>query len=84
MNAIKMQDVNETYRGKTGCACGCGGDYATTEENANSVKRRVNFINKNIGSPSLIVDTYEDETIYELENASGSRVTRVYVKTEVK
>ena len=54
------------------------------EDNANSVKRRVNFINKNIDSPSLVVDVYKDETIYELENLEGTRVTRVYVKTEVK
>lgn len=80
IKSITVDQVITTYRGKTGCACGCGGEYVTPEENARAVNNRVSFINENINDSRLVVDTYKDEIIYELENLEGTRVTRVYVQ----
>ena len=34
--------LTDTYNGKTGCACGCGGDYSSTESVAG--KKRIKKI----------------------------------------
>jgi hypothetical protein len=80
MNAIlEMKDVINTYRGKVGCACGCGGTYA--EANTKASKSRLDFINKNLGDPKMQIDFFSDgEICYEFENKDGTRVTRVYVQ----
>ena len=73
---IELKWVTKTYRGKTGCACGCGGTYADSGTAAAS--QRVAFINKNLGD--VVAFHWEDESCYEIENDEGTRVTRVYVK----
>jgi hypothetical protein len=77
---IKLEDVERTYNGRTGCACGCGGTY--TEENVicTTTKKRVNFVNRNL-------DRLEDfgfcvEVVTPNTNPDGEfdRVTRIYLK----
>ena len=76
---LKMEDVTRTYRGKSGCACGCGGSYA--DAGTRAAKLRLDFINKNLDKPSMIIDVFSDgETCYEFENEDGTRVTRVYIQ----
>lgn len=72
---IDIAKVTATYCGSTGCACGCGGNYAGLRDKPRAVKTRINKINNNLDS--VIVDVWDEEMIYELQ--SGNRVTRVYV-----
>jgi len=79
VQVLKIEDVSNTYRGKSGCACGCGGSYA--EAGSKAAKMRLDFINKNLGNPKMVIDIFSDgETCYEFENEEGTRVTRVYIK----
>lgn len=78
MTNFKFKDINQTYNGKTGCACGCAGDYTNEGDTTTKVLKRMAFIEKNIHR--AIVDYCSDETIYSVENAEGTCVTRIYVK----
>jgi hypothetical protein len=76
--------INSTYNGKTGCACGCGGDYTEKGENTNKAKSRINKINKFFAQKPTSVTVYDfsDEMLYEITTSVGEefdRVTRVYV-----
>ena len=85
LELIKITDVEKTYNGETGCACGCGGSYAyPTEKDLATVVRRVNLINKAIESDptSVEVDAHRGTVIYELA-LGAKRVTRVYVNVAV-
>jgi hypothetical protein len=78
---LKFENVTRTYNGGTGCACGCTGSYTDVEGNSKEMmtaKKRLNFINKNLHRVAAL--HWEDESCYEVENESGTRVTRVYVK----
>lgn len=79
---FKFANILQTYNGKTGCACGCGGDYTQAGETSDKVLKRINFIRKNLHRAE--VDYYKDEVIYSVENDTGTRVTRIYVKEEAK
>ena len=76
-NWILWQNVTRTYSGETGCACGCGGTY-TDKYAKGTATKRINFVNKNLS----IAKIYDlgDEFCYEVYNAKGTRLTRVYVK----
>ena len=78
MSEFKFANVTRTYNGDTGCACGCGGDYTEAGDTSTKVLKRMNFIQKNIGKAQ--VDVWTDEMCYSVENAAGTRVTRVYLK----
>ena len=76
--------INSTYNGKTGCACGCGGDYTEKGENTGKAKSRINKINKFFSQKPTSVTVYDfsDEMLYEITTSVGEefdRVTRVYV-----
>ena len=73
---IDMTEVVTTYNGRTGCACGCGGSYATSGQAA---ARRVNLINSNLKDVEFFKG-FDGETIAELVSPNGERVTRVYYK----
>jgi hypothetical protein len=76
---LKMEEVTKTYNGKDGCACGCGGTYA--EAGTKAAQRRLNFINKNLNQPGMLIDVLSsEETCYEFANEEGTRLTRVYVQ----
>jgi hypothetical protein len=81
--AIDINDVTNTYNGKDGCACGCGGDYATPAENMKKVKSRVNRINAALADPkrahTVGVQMDREEAIYYIENEKTNRAVRVYV-----
>jgi hypothetical protein len=75
---MKLENAYNTYNGKTGCACGCGGTYAEVESVAGQmrIKKLLNADPKKIA----FFDFNNGEGCYEIENADGTRVTRVYVK----
>jgi len=78
MSEFKFANVTRTYNGKTGCACGCGGSYTEAGDTSTKVLKRMSFIQKNIKKAEI--DIFSDEICYSVENADGTRVTRVYLK----
>jgi hypothetical protein len=74
-----LETATETYNGKTGCACGCGGTYAEANTPAGQ-KRIKKIMNADPEKIALIVFSNKVEGCLEIENKDGSRVTRVYVK----
>ena len=77
-------DINQTYNGLSGCACGCGGNYTDKGENTGKARARINKINvAYLYNPSSVtVDDFGDEMCYEITTSVGEefdRVTRVYV-----
>lgn len=78
-STIKMlENATHTYNGKTGCACGCGGDYA--DANTVSGQRRINKIMNANPEKVSYFDFGGGEGCIEMENRDGTRVTRVYIK----
>ena len=91
---ISFKNIQKTYCGKTGCACGCGGTYAAPEhadvnhytaKSDRTVKIRLNKILKALESnPEAVeVDHFGDTEIwsyeYGNENEYGERrVIRIY------
>ena len=74
---VNKASVRNTYSGAEGCACGCGGTYAT---GGVAVTRRVNEINKAIANGEMVqVRNFTDEDCYEYSKPNG-RVVRVYVE----
>jgi hypothetical protein len=70
MPTIEMlENATDTYNGETGCACGCGGTYASTDSLA--------------GQKLAAFDFGGGEGCIELENKTGTRVTRVYYKVAI-
>ena len=78
MSEFKFANVTRTYNGKTGCACGCAGDYTEAGDTSTKVLKRMTFVQKNIAKAEI--DVWTDEMCYSVENADGTRVTRVYLK----
>jgi hypothetical protein len=75
-----MATATDTYNGKNGCACGCGGSYASPDSAAG--KKRIAKIMK-ADEDKVIFTVFSgdgDEGCVEVENEDGTRVTRVYVK----
>jgi hypothetical protein len=70
--------ATDTYNGKTGCACGCAGNYANAQSVAGQT--RIRRILKADFSKVLFYDFGHGEGCYDLENATGTRCVRVYVK----
>jgi hypothetical protein len=73
-----LEMATDTYNGKTGCACGCGGNYASAESVAG--KKRIQKIMKADSSKVMYADFGHGEGCFEMYNQDGSRVVRVYVK----
>jgi hypothetical protein len=73
-----LENATNTYNGETGCACGCGGTYADTDSVAGQ-KRIKKIMN---ADPAKVAnfDFGGGEGCIELENATGTRVTRIYYK----
>jgi hypothetical protein len=71
---IKFEEVEQTYNGDTGCACGCGGDYTKANDNVTLTKKRLTIINKAIieGRAEFFGNGVE------VANESYTRVTRIY------
>lgn len=78
MREAIMNYATDTYSGKTGCACGCGGKYVSAESNAG--QKRINRILEADFSKVVFNNFGHGEGCYDLENAAGTRCVRVYVK----
>lgn len=77
-----LDTATTTYNGKTGCACGCGGDYA--DANTPAGQKRISKILKADPEKVVFVPFGNGEGCVEIENRDGTRVTRVYVKVEAQ
>ena len=73
-----LEGATDTYNGKTGCACGCGGSYAGADSVAG--QKRIAKIKKADPAKVIVTPFSDGEGCVEIENADGSRVTRIYVK----
>lgn len=75
---IAMSDIDRTYRGDTGCACGCGGNYYDINDvqNQDEVNRRIKYVLRGIrdGKAEFFGNGVE------VANPSYTRVTRLYFK----
>ena len=77
-----LETATQTYNGKTGCACGCGGNY--DDANTLAGQKRIKKILNADPSKVVFVPFGNGEGCLEIENRDGTRVTRVYVETETK
>jgi len=68
--------LTDTYNGKTGCACGCGGNYSSAESVVG--QKRIKKIMDADPAKVVFVDFGSGEGCYEIENGDRTRVTRVY------
>lgn len=75
VETIDINDIEQTYIGKSGCACGCNGDYTKAEDNMSLTQRRLNKILTNIDD-SNAVEMFNSGA--EWHNEDESRVTRIY------
>jgi hypothetical protein len=73
-----LENATDTYNGKTGCACGCGGTYAGADSVAGQ-KRIKKVMNAN-PEDVAIFHFGNGEGCLEVENRDKTRVTRIYVK----
>ena len=75
---VSLVDVEKTYRGDTGCACGCGGEYYDINDlqNEAEVNRRVKYVLRGIreGKAEFFGNGVE------VANPSYTKVTRLYFK----
>ena len=85
---ITLDQVEQTYRGRNGCACGCGGEYYNLDDKninpekvSKEIEKHIKHINKNISRVKVFVLGRNNEVCLELENPSGTSVTRIYLKT---
>jgi len=83
---IKLDQIDKTYRGRTGCACGCGGEYydlngqnIDAEQVSKEIKKHIKHINKNSERAEMYI-LMDNQVCIELENPSGTSVTRIYLK----
>jgi hypothetical protein len=74
-----LETATDTYNGKTGCACGCGGSYASVDSLAG--QKRIKKI-MNADASKVVFHPFTDgkSGCFEIYNQDGSRVVRVYVK----
>lgn len=75
---VALVDVEKTYRGDTGCACGCGGEYYDIDDAQNEaeVNRRIKYVLRGIreGKAEFFGNGVE------VANPSYTKVTRLYFK----
>ena len=75
---VALVDVHRTYRGDTGCACGCGGEYydINDAQNEAEVNRRIKYVLRGIreGKAEFFGNGVE------VANPSYTKVTRLYFK----
>ena len=76
---IAIEDIETTYNGEQGCACGCGGDYATPADNLEVATKRLGRINARLKSKHSDVDA--GGNYFSLEG--DTRATRVYFHNNI-
>ena len=77
---ITIEDVERTYRGDLGCACGCGGDYFDTsnEEHKAEIEKHIKYVNSRIKEMGSFGNGVE------VTNPSYTKATRLYFKEGVR
>ena len=77
---ITIEDVERTYRGDLGCACGCGGDYFDTdnEEHKAEIEKHIKYVNSRINEMGSFGNGVE------VTNPSYTKATRLYFKDGVR
>ena len=83
VSKIAVEDVETTYSGKQGCACGCGGDYYSFEENLDwklvIATKRLQKINARLkNNPSQVEVDWSYVSIEGINTA-----TRIYLKKHI-
>ena len=79
VSKIAVEDVETTYSGKQGCACGCGGDYYSFEENLVIATKRLQKINARLKNNPLQVEV--DWSYVSIEGINTA--TRIYLKKHI-
>lgn len=70
---ITIDDIEQTYRGKVGCACGCGGNYyETKEQQLDEINKHIKYVNKNLRNAIFFGSGVE------VSNPAYTQVTRLY------
>ena len=84
VEAIDPSDIDRTYRGKTGCACGCGGDYfdVINAEHSAEVAKHTKHIVSGIKNNKKGLEFFGCGV--ELASPSYTTVTRIYFKDGVE
>jgi hypothetical protein len=73
-----LETAYDTYNGKTGCACGCGGNYAPADS-VSGQRRIKKLLNANPERVAFVPFSDRITGCVEIENQDGTRVTRIYV-----
>lgn len=68
---ILFEQVDTTYYGADGCACGCRGKYVSAKKNPVTARKRLAFVNHNLHKAHFFGNGVEVAN-------SDTRVTRVY------
>lgn len=77
VETIDINDIEQTYMGKTGCSCGCNGEYTMAADNMSLTKRRLNKILSSL-------ESVEFGSCYaSWENDDYTRATRLYFNDNV-
>jgi len=77
---ISIEDIEKTYNGEQGCACGCGGDYMYTNETPATAAKHIAKINARLKSNSS--DVENGGNYISIEGAT--RATRIYLKDGIR
>lgn len=77
---VTLEDIERTYRGKTGCACGCGGEYYDIDnsEHLAEITKHLKYVNSKIAEAGFFGNGVE------LNNPAYTKVTRLYFKEGVR
>lgn len=76
---ISIEDIEKSYNGNQGCACGCNGEYIYANENLELVAKHLAKINARLKSNPMGVDAEYNYASIE----GATRATRVYFKKGV-
>lgn len=80
LEKITIEDVERTYRGDLGCACGCGGDYFDTDNEGHKaeIEKHIKYVNSRIKE----MESFGNGV--EVTNPSYTKATRLYFKEGVR
>jgi hypothetical protein len=79
---ISIDDINCTYYGEQGCACGCGGEYQHPENGGDELATALKHlaeINARLKSNAATVQ--QASSYFSIEGAT--RATRIYFKNGI-